>query len=633
VLSTAGKVCYFGDNKEQPCEKDADCAYSGPPIQDPYTHICGGTVGSNYDTCANTKIGRCATAAKICVDNANLTAFNSTAWFNMTLPAYKQCFSSTDCPANATCLPLSQAGGEKGGCTNDTKCQAGNTPGKCIQYDTAHLRRCNPAGSKDNGVSNQCQYEKSWTQCQPLNSCGDGIVDPGKCSISQKSCTLSSECGTGEQCLGGEECDDGSANATYNACTTTCKKNTCGDSNLWLGVEECDNGANNGQKVCKAEYQSSCNDCNLTCKNMTAAGGYCGDNTINGKEQCDGNDQVTIKDYTPSVMTVADYMVPHYILQTDLGSAFDTYPAAKMYMGTSNGVTQVNVMKNSGPITCKALGYDYAIYDLSNVAIKVTNALHTQDTGPNGLFTQYWGAEATQIHNEIQQGHPPVVLPVVKKATQMNPMFQYQDMALLNTIMDVCGLITKEKEYAYPGVNQQFYVFRWKEPDQWPSKEGFWSCIQNKSAMFGVTLESQANDKPYCGLDCAITGCGRCIDQGGTGKIGGTVRRNGGSGYEIAIGARVTLQYNGLNVSQVFTDGNGRFDFTGLNEHAECTGYRLIADITIDGAYDTVTSNEFGTGNYSTQVVAHVHDNVSQEADFPGDLVLPNSDVVGQTPQ
>ncbi len=55
------------------------------------------------------------------------------------------------------------------------------------------------------------------------------------------------------------------------------------------GVPEvCDAGAGNGV-ACSASYNSSCDYCAADCRSeITVQGGFCGDGTVNGNEECDG---------------------------------------------------------------------------------------------------------------------------------------------------------------------------------------------------------------------------------------------------------------------------------------------------------------------------------------------------------
>jgi cysteine-rich repeat protein len=61
----------------------------------------------------------------------------------------------------------------------------------------------------------------------------------------------------------------------------------CGD-NIVNGAEECDDGGSNGI-LCNPPYSGSCTYCSLNCTNVTLTGGFCGDNIVNGAEQCEGS--------------------------------------------------------------------------------------------------------------------------------------------------------------------------------------------------------------------------------------------------------------------------------------------------------------------------------------------------------
>lgn len=623
ILATTGKICAIGDKKEQPCQTNADCPISGSFATTCVGYqLCGGCPGdTKHDSCAGTKVGRCATAAMVCVDNAQMPLFLSKGWF-ATAHTYTQCNSLSDCANGQTCVAMANAGGSEGGCTinNDSQCTVGNVSGKCIQYDTAHIRQCNAPGTPT-----QCKYEPFWSECRPQHLCGDGVIDAGQCiggSKSGQACNADIECPGGS--CSGEECDDGSNNASFNACLPTCKKNTCGDGSMWNNVEECDNGVNNGKKVCKAQYQSTCNDCTLQCKNMTASGGYCGNNIVEANEQCDGNDEIqATSSYSPSAMSVGAYSTPHYILQTDLIDNWQ-WPQAKDYMGSLDpSKDKVKVLKNSGPINCQALGYDFAINSWANAAIYINKpAITLVNNVPGGLFVGYWGSEAGDIYSQILAGKPPRVLNLAK-----DKLFTNQNNTLLNTIFDVCGLIQKAKN------TDGIYDFFWRDPSEWPTRQGFWNCVNNFGSKYGFEVKGQANDKPYCGLNCQITGCGKCTDEGGTGKISGIVYRNGWSGGLIIPDARVTLQYNGINVSQLFTDGAGKFEFSGLNDRAECSNYRLIVDKTENGTYATVTSNEFNVNNFSTQVIANVCDSTLIQCPIFYSALVMDLEIPGQSQQ
>ncbi|MFA6099339.1 MAG: hypothetical protein WC750_00485 [Patescibacteria group bacterium] len=563
VLTTSGKLCVSlpvndPDKWEKPCQISSDCGSN-------VLATCGGDVA--HQSCENIKIGRCTTAAKVCV--VQIKNFFLKSWFN-TAHTYMLCNSNNDCATGQLCMALAHAGGDEGGCTSNGQCQAGNVPGECNQYDTAHVRLCNKPGT-----SSQCKYEAKWSACKPQHSCGDGVVDAGSCmggANNGQACKNDAECAGGY--CSGEECDDGTNNADFNSCTSLCKKNVCGDGNLNLNVEECDKGTDNGKQTCKAEYQSTCNDCSLQCKNLTASGGYCGNSIKDSNEQCDGNDTIPGKLRAPSAMSSPFYITPHYILQSDLTDNWGQ-SEAKVYVGNLNPLKDlVKIIKpDVGSLNCQALGYDFAIDSLANAALYVNDPLITLDNTSKGLFNNYWGSEANAVHQQIIQNpsKPPRVLDLVKATNA--PINKYQDNALLNTIFDVCGLIRKEK------ADDDIYDFYWIDPSAWPTRQEFWTCVSTFGSKFGFQAVGDANDKPSCGLDCNIGGCGRCIEQAGVTKINGKLHSSdtlSDNNIGPIEGARVTLQYNNLNITQTFTDKDGYFEFNNLNNRSECSNYRLV---------------------------------------------------------
>jgi fibro-slime domain-containing protein len=204
--------------------------------------------------------------------------------------------------------------------------------------------QCDDGNSSSNdGCSATCQIETGWTcptpgmACQPLQYCGDGIVQPslnetcddgnavpgdgcsGVCTIEPGyacpdpglACVKIWVCGNGH-IDPGEACDDGNTvpNDGCSAdCSTvepgyTCPKangnggpcvkapvNTCGDG-IVAGNEECDDGnttSNDGcSSTCAVEPGFTCPTAGQACKRIE----YCGDGAVNldlGETCDDGN--------------------------------------------------------------------------------------------------------------------------------------------------------------------------------------------------------------------------------------------------------------------------------------------------------------------------------------------------------
>ncbi len=175
------------------------------------------------------------------------------------------CGQASDCPGG-TCGGVAgrEACTSVRRCTNDParSCAADADCGTgiCATYPAAHNRTCGAPRT-----ANACRYG-AWSGCEPVGGarCGDGRVDAG------------------------EECDDGNTN-NGDACTASCRRNICGDGIVNAGIEECDRGSENGGS-CSSEYGVSCLACSRDCRNIAQSGGYCGDGTRNGAEQCDRSD-------------------------------------------------------------------------------------------------------------------------------------------------------------------------------------------------------------------------------------------------------------------------------------------------------------------------------------------------------
>ena len=66
----------------------------------------------------------------------------------------------------------------------------------------------------------------------------------------------------------------------------------CGDGQQNQSSEECDEGNQNGIE-CTPQYGNSCTYCSASCTTQTLDGPSCGDQIVNGEEQCDGSSPIT----------------------------------------------------------------------------------------------------------------------------------------------------------------------------------------------------------------------------------------------------------------------------------------------------------------------------------------------------
>ena len=519
VSRTASAICSAGPRKEQPCQSNVDCLK-----EDGNNFYCGpqpawpplSKINSFYKSCAGVTRTRCATAAQICLSDVEASALQAGNYFNNNPDAYK---TYQGCTSDAGCPAnkkcISLSLGI--GCSKDEQCSNSLHQGVCREYATEHIRSCQAPGTVD-----QCKWEPNWSACTIAHFCGDGVIDPG------------------------EECDDGPNNATNKACLPTCKKNVCGDGYMHTNVEECDAGVNNGKSTCDASYGSTCNDCSLQCKIVAKAGGYCGNGIKEPGEQCDGNILIEAKNFTPAT----DYITGADLIPTDASTM-----ASKKYIGTLCEKPPCQVMQdlNGLPtnLTCQQLGYDFAINSDFNTAILVTNWSHVKSYIPKEAENMFWY-------------EPPEGMSGFLKLTT-----DTRKNSLLNKVLWDCGLL---HDISLSGALN----LQWKPQTEWPTPFDFRQCVNLYGIKNGFRMVSDANAKPACSTDCKPAGCGRCSDEIGDGKIFGYVMDR--IWLQPVPSARVTLQYRGINIDQIMTDINGRFEFKNLSTRGDCDQFRLVID-------------------------------------------------------
>jgi cysteine-rich repeat protein len=151
------------------------------------------------------------------------------------------------------------------GCEIDDDC---GTDGTCATGTTTYACVIN--------ASDQCEWDTTNTSACSAYECGNGVVETG------------------------ESCDDGSLNGTYGHCDDECGAGSafyCGDGYL-AGSEQCDCGKTlstdaaswavlNSCDVANGQYSS---DIDVSCAyDCTQPGLACGDEVVNGIEECDGD--------------------------------------------------------------------------------------------------------------------------------------------------------------------------------------------------------------------------------------------------------------------------------------------------------------------------------------------------------
>ena len=238
-----------------------------------------------------------------------------------------QCDSGT-C-SGGVCTSASDAGDV---CTSSASCDSGLCGD--FNYDLFRYRTCDSA----------CSWGSGWSSCVGgTQICGNGTVE------------------------GNETCDDGNS-SNNDACLNTCVENICGDDYVYVGSESCDDGVLNGE-LCTADYNDTCNYCNISCQYKTASGGYCGDGTVDTGEVCDGGYATTLTYYDSSTV--------------------DTYGTCETYAGTTT--------VDSVGYTCRWLGVcnggdengefctlDYTTYANTGVVSALTNATDTNACATGG---------------------------------------------------------------------------------------------------------------------------------------------------------------------------------------------------------------------------------------------------------
>jgi len=525
------------------CEKDTDCSFNGSKGSCVAKEVCdegklnGGYAHCNLSCngyekfCGNGKIepgevcdlgskngewgGACALDCKgpgpMCGDgevNSSEQCDGNTLTETGTLcsAGTKQgetCSTDADCPngsgGNAKCggTPTSQS------CVGVTVTDANGAV-----RQTQHVRSCNTPSQ-----ANKCQF-KDWTSCIAIGSCGDGIKDAG------------------------EGCDDGNKTDS-DACTNSCKQNICGDGHVNAGVEECDNGsASNGTATCNAEYSSSCLSCSSSCKLLSNQGGFCGDGSKNGAEQCDGNAAVKVSGATKGLCPAG---TPAFLCDA-------IYPTRCMNQPCTQTTENVS---------CTSLGYDFA-----------TNPIDPKMTGPTNAPA---GAElpSTQV----------VSCPAL---TGMK-WYEYQ------MFKECGGLTCKQTMQQQGGASIPF--FNWVSTAMPKTSGDFWKCVAEKGPKYGISVTADATlaAKPSCGLSCAFSGCAKCSDAAGTGVIKGYIYD--ALYQQVVPNARVTLTSKGVKVDEIYTDENGHFSFGILNTAPACNQYRLVVDMYQDNPCTTKIDN------------------------------------------
>ncbi|MCI0479932.1 hypothetical protein L0Y59_05295, partial [Candidatus Uhrbacteria bacterium] len=278
------------------------------------------------------------------------------------------------------------------------------------------------------------------------------------------------------------------------------------------------------------------------CRFLTTAGGYCGDATKNGPEQCDG--------MTPVTGITDQYACPA------AGRPSQVCPYVN-----ADCIQSPCLKTNESGVTCQQLGFDFPLNGVKPRLIALDPTLDTPRD-----------SSCTAIDDMKRYEYL-----MFKECLGMrcsNP----SQAPNLNIISDSGALFTRlaADEPDIPDVVQDVpWLLSFTSP--MPSENAFWQCVREKGPMLGVGISVDATPQlVQCSASCSFGGCGKCSDEVGTGVIKGQLW-DGVYGQVIPF-ARVSVFYKGILVNQVASDNDGYFTVTGLNNRPECGQYKLVVD-------------------------------------------------------
>lgn len=161
--------------------------------------------------------------------------------------------------------------------------------------DTVSCADDKGAGATGTVTCNACQLDYSACEAAPIpETCGNGELDEGEaCDGELIPETVSCVDAKGEGATGDVACSD-SCQLDYSACEAAVVDEKCGNGEL-DDDEECD-GDNSITKTCAdyaGEGATGTLTCDSTCKIVSSAcvaAPACGDGTINGDDECEGED-------------------------------------------------------------------------------------------------------------------------------------------------------------------------------------------------------------------------------------------------------------------------------------------------------------------------------------------------------
>ena len=178
---------------------------------------------------------------------------------------------------------LGECGDNKIDAAAGEECDEGPDPNTGCTYGT--VVGCQVCSSTCRKIPGTRRYCGDGTIQSDYEKCDDGnTVDGDYCSADCK--TITGSCGDGTK-QNNEACDT----ALDPYCSADCKTiaGTCGDGDI-NGNEECDLGADNGKTDCA--YGENCKVCTTECTEINGTRHYCGDGTKDAEngEACDDED-------------------------------------------------------------------------------------------------------------------------------------------------------------------------------------------------------------------------------------------------------------------------------------------------------------------------------------------------------
>jgi cysteine-rich repeat protein len=111
------------------------------------------------------------------------------------------------------------------------------------------------------------------------------------------------------------------------------------------------------------------------------------------------------------------------------------------------------------------------------------------------------------------------------------------------------------------------------------------ACMPNASACapgtFCANPHDPRTDQVACTSGCGFSGCARCSEEVGDGRISAQVFDAIYSNQPVP-NARVTLYSRGIRIAETYTSSTGEFEFNNINRVPACSQYRIVVDFYRD---------------------------------------------------